>query len=237
MEAITFRYVFSIQDKPQYEIPVSIDSETLNLIDRSDRQHEPWTELQHHQCPNCPLDPGDVRYCPVAANISNVILQFKDGLSIETTHVTAIGPERTYSKTTDLQRGLNSIFGLIMASSDCPHFQWLKPLARFHLPFASFEETLFRALSSCTLSELIEHKTVRDIDNICELVKHRYEQLAIINASLIKRIGHIGKGEADRNAIVTFHSYCQMFNLSLSGELFTETISEMFSFLTTPSNP
>ncbi|MGK7913590.1 MAG: hypothetical protein AB4050_19220 [Synechococcus sp.] len=233
MDAITFRYVFSIQDKPQYEIPISIDRKTLNLIDYSEREYEPWTELHHHQCPNCPLDPTDVKYCPVAANISSAIVQFKDGLSYEATHVTVIGPERTYSKQTDLQRGLNSIFGLIMASSSCPHFQWLKPLARFHLPFASFEETLFRSMSSCTLSELIKHKTVRDIDEICDLVKHRYEQLAIINAALIERIGHIGKGEADRNAIVTFHSYCQMFDLSLSGELIADTFSDVFSFLAT----
>ncbi|MEL7085527.1 MAG: hypothetical protein AAGM36_13625 [Cyanobacteria bacterium J06597_1] len=236
MDAITFRYVFSIPDRPQYEIPIEIDSQTLNLVDRSDRQLDPWTELSHHQCPNCPLDPAEVKYCPIAANISSVIVQFQDGLSCEATHVTAIAPERTYSKETDLQQGLNSIFGLIMASSGCPHFQWLKPLARFHLPFASFDETLFRAMSSCALSELIKHKTVRDIDEIYQLVRHRYEQLAIVNAALVKRIGHIGKGEADRNALVTFHSYCQMFNLSLSGELFTETITEVFSFLSAPTD-
>ena len=235
MAPITFQYVFSIQDKPQYEISISIDSKTLNLIDRPTRKPAAWTKLSHHQCPNCPLDPAEVERCPVATNISSVISQFQDGVSCEATHVTVITSERTYSKSTDLQRGLNSIFGLIMASSSCPHFEWLKPLARFHLPFASFEETLFRSISSCTLSELIAHKSVRDIEDIFKLVKHRYEQLAIINAALVKRIGGVGKGEADKNAIVTFHSYCQMFDLSLSGELFIETILDVFSYLSNPS--
>ena len=98
MDAIKFRYVFSIPDRPQYEIQIEIDSQTLNLVDRTDRQLDPWTELSHHQCPNCPLDPAQVKYCPIAANLSNVIVQFKDGLSCEATHVTAIAPSEPTPK-------------------------------------------------------------------------------------------------------------------------------------------
>ena len=234
MEEIVFRYIFSIENKEQFELPIAIDRETLNLVGQTDEENASWTELHYHQCKNCPLNPDDVKYCPVAKNISSTITKFQDALSCEATHVTVVTEERTYSKSTDLQRGLNSLFGLIMASSDCPHFQWLKPLARFHLPFASFEETTFRAISSCALSEMLKHKSVNNIDDVLELIDHRYEQLKIINAAMVERIQGIGNGEADKNAIVTFHTYCQLFSLSLKDRSFDDTISNLFEHLIDP---
>ena len=232
MDAINFKYIFSIDNQEQFEIQISIDGETLNFVEQANEENPEWTELQYCQCINCPLNKEDVKYCPVAKNISSAITKFKDGLSCEATHVTVVTEERTYSKRTDLQQGLNSLFGLIMASSECPHFQWLKPLARFHLPFASFEETTFRAISSCALSEMLRHKSVNNIDDVLKLIEYRYEQLQIINAAMLERIQGIGRGEADRNAIVRFHTYCQLFNFSLKDRSFDDTISNLFKHLT-----
>ncbi|MEK7768273.1 MAG: hypothetical protein AAB286_00960, partial [Pseudomonadota bacterium] len=97
-------------------------------------------------CSNCPL--GDsVEYCPVAVNLSRVVETFRDNNSFEQTSVTVEAPERTYSKNVQLQKGISSLIGMIMVTSDCPIMDNLRPNARFHLPFATSMETFYRTVS------------------------------------------------------------------------------------------
>lgn len=57
--------------------------------------------------------------------------------------------ERTYSKDTLLQQGLASLLGIVMTTSGCPVLEPLKPMVRFHLPFATLTETVYRMVSMC----------------------------------------------------------------------------------------
>lgn len=47
-----------------------------------------------------------------------------------------------------MQIGLYSLLGLVMATSGCPHLDFLRPLALHPLPFSSIHETVFRVSSS-----------------------------------------------------------------------------------------
>jgi len=83
----------------------------------------------------------------VAKNLFNTVEYFKNAPSFEKAEVYVETPERTYYKNTSLQDGLFSIFGVIMATSGCPPLDFLRPMARFHLPFSTLEETMIRSSS------------------------------------------------------------------------------------------
>ena len=46
-----------------------------------------------------------------------------------------------------------SLIGIYMVTSGCPIMDKLRPMARFHLPFASTEETIYRAISTYLLGQ------------------------------------------------------------------------------------
>ena len=106
-----------------------------------------WTRLDHHQCKACPLDKKKVFRCPIAVNIFEIVETFKDMVSYDDCIVRCIIPERIYQKNTSITEGVYSIFGVVMATSNCPIMDFFKPMARFHLPFSSPEETSFRVTS------------------------------------------------------------------------------------------
>ena len=93
-------------------------------------------------------------HCPVALNIQGLVEAFRESRSHESVEVTVTTAERTFSKATTLHEGISSLLGLIMATSGCPIMERLKPMARFHLPFASLEETTYRMLSMYLVAQL-----------------------------------------------------------------------------------
>ena len=74
-------------------------------------------------------------------------------LSHQTLDAEVISGGRSIRANTSAQAVASSIMGLISATSGCPHTAFLKPLAWFHLPFASEEETVFRAVSAWLLKQ------------------------------------------------------------------------------------
>ncbi len=103
-----------------------------------DRAHEtrfttarpqPWTKLEFHQCTNCPLRPAERAHCPVAVDVEEIALQFADVVSHESASVQVETADRTYSKRCDVQTGLRSLLGLVMATSACPILAQLEGLA------------------------------------------------------------------------------------------------------------
>lgn len=72
--------------------------------------------------------------------------------------------DRAYLKVASLQEGLQGIFGLIMATSGCPHMDFLKPMARFHMPFSSSIETMVRTTSLYLLKQYFNLKDGKPAD-------------------------------------------------------------------------
>ncbi len=205
---IGYKFVFA--DKKFWNYDVIIDDETLTGKDVTGELPS-WTKLGHHQCTNCPLNEGDTPSCPVAANMSHVITRIKNSLSYEEAKVVVEVEERVYYKNTDLQTGLFSLMGLIMATSKCPHFSFLRPLARFHLPFSSIQETHFRTLSGHLVKQFLKQGGEQAQCNIKDLLE-QYKALAIVNRCLLERLRSYSKGDADKNAVVALNVFAQMFN-------------------------
>ena len=147
-ETVQFKYTFEFENGDTKVFEISLDAGTLELVQEKDIPKPEWTKLSFYPCEHCPIALHS-EYCPVAVNLSQIVTEFKDSVSHERTRVTVETPERTYMKETTLQKGLSSIIGIYMVTSNCPVMDKLRPMVRFHLPFATPTET-FSGLSRRT---------------------------------------------------------------------------------------
>jgi len=160
-----------------------------------------------------------IPYCPIALNIADIVEEFKDMLSTEECKIRCWTQERTYLKKTSITEGITSLFGIIMATSDCPILDFLKPMARFHLPFSTAEETTVRATSLFLLRLYFETGKESFPSNAISRFEDHYAQVKIINEGLFKRISTVGNEDADKNAIVMLHSLSQLLCMETSYSL------------------
>jgi hypothetical protein len=204
----TLRYVyhFRYEDGREKEFVIELDEQTLELLPDSSPQLPEWTKLKFSQCENCPLS-DDVSHCPVAVNIARVVNAFRDDVSYETTVVTVETPQRTYVKKTTLQKGLSSIIGIYMVTSNCPIMDKLRPMSRFHLPFATPVETFFRSISSyLTAQYLLKRKGEEPDWSLTKLVEI-YKAINVVNRGMSQRLLNASEKDANVNALVILHSF------------------------------
>src|ERR1700752_750036 len=124
---IVFDYDFLDSDGERLHYTVVLDPDTLlSTLPAMDRFPD-WTRLEFHKCTHCPLAPERQPHCPVAVSIAGVVVAFSRKISHEVVTVTVKSPERTYEKRLSLQQGLCSLLGLLMATSGCPHMDFLRP--------------------------------------------------------------------------------------------------------------
>ncbi|RMG97707.1 MAG: hypothetical protein D6708_01170 [Candidatus Dadabacteria bacterium] len=158
-----------------------------------------WAALDRLRCPGCPLDPGATPHCPAAVSLSP-LLGLADGrTSHEPVDLTVETPERTVRARTTLQRALGSLIGLVLPSSGCPHLAPFRPMARFHLPLATEEETVFRAVGSYLLAR---HLAGLPPDPDLAGLERVYRRVQEVNRCLAERLRAATRGDAAVNAVV-----------------------------------
>ncbi|HYD60899.1 MAG TPA: hypothetical protein VEC35_11115 [Noviherbaspirillum sp.] len=161
-----------------------------------------WTELGFHQCPNCPLSAEAAPHCPMAVAFIPLIEAFGKRLSYDTVTVQVESSERTVSKTTSLQQAVGSLMGLLAATCACPRTDFLKPMARFHLPFANEQETIYRVASMYLLVQYFERGRGREPDWELKKLHTNYEELQTVNAAMAARLRTITEKDSTLNALV-----------------------------------
>lgn len=219
MGVLNISYLFRFRERESFHYEIAIDDTTLAYIPKKNATKPDWAKLEFHSCGQCPLKKERDVYCPIAANLSELITSFGNAKSYEKVSVVVHTQERTYFKDTDVQTGLLSMFGLIMASSDCPTMSFLRPLVKFHLPFATPEETLFRIVSMYFLRHYFSKKEKQNFDNILDELKGHYQVVGEVNRSMLQRIRQVGCGDADKNAIVGLDLFVQMFSFEYAEKL------------------
>lgn len=195
-------YKFVFDNNEAREFNVSLNAKNLSLI--SERSDEPplWAKLGLNQCKVCTLQTDKKTYCPVAANLADIVEVFKDSLSYLNVHVAVTTKERTYSKDTSLQEGLSSLIGIIMVTSGCPIMEKLKPMVRYHLPFASLEETVFRMVSMYLLAQFFKKMDGRLADWELDGLKKIYADVGQVNRDFAERLTAAANKDANVNALV-----------------------------------
>lgn len=207
--ARTLQYKFDFADGTSWSYDLAFD-DANRFVAKESAQVKPWTQLEFRQCPHCPLKKEAHPQCPIAKNLDRIVEDSKGTLSVTKACVTVKTPERTYVKECATQEGLRALFGVIMASSGCPHLDWLKPLARFHLPFADPDETLFRVLSAQLLEHFLAGKEVSPAAS-CKAIEERYANVEKVNHAFKTRIRDYCKADADKNAIAALDVFVQLF--------------------------
>ncbi|MBI5093984.1 MAG: hypothetical protein HZB26_16275 [Candidatus Hydrogenedentes bacterium] len=216
---IVFDYHFRCDTKREFRFTVTLDADTLEHVRTSQAVPPDWTRLTKQRCEVCRLDPLEDEYCPVALSLVDLVESFGELFSYTEAEATVVMKERTITAKTSVQKALCSLIGLHMATSGCPSMLPLRPMARFHLPFATREETIYRAASSYLLAQyfLKKHGRIHELD-LAGL--HRiYDEIHAVNVGLAQRLRGIALGDASVNAIVLLDLFAQDLPLSIEDNL------------------
>ncbi|WP_135077242.1 hypothetical protein [Terasakiella sp. SH-1] len=195
-------YKFFAAKEEVVHIELDFDEQTFQIQPRKDMEKPGWAKLSHQKCSNCPLG-DDVEWCPTAVAVADFLPHFTEKFSYEKTVIEVETPQRTIITKSTFQTGIASLLGLVCATSGCPHTKFLRPLARFHLPFANEQETVFRSLAANLLRQFVEnsHNGGQKPLNFDELNRN-YAQLSIVNGFLAERLRDGVERDAALNAVI-----------------------------------
>ncbi len=202
MGQFNIQYIFNLEGSLKKAITLVVDEDSLEFIDQSPQVQPDWTRLDYHQCSHCPLKTDEVLYCPVAICLNNVFDEFGKVASYEQLELQVISDERQITQVASAQSALSSLLGLMFATSGCPHTAFLKPMARFHLPLASPQETVFRASGMYLLSQYFNKRNGVEADLDLNGLRTIYENLHRLNIAIAKRLEQATIEDALKNAIV-----------------------------------
>jgi uncharacterized protein DUF6901 len=201
-ETLEITYSYTFQDRRQIDFPMVLKKETLSLLSSPAGEPPFWADLNFNRCSVCSLNPAEVKHCPIAVNLAPVVEAFKDFYSYESVQVVATTKERSYSKSATVQEGLSAMLGIIMVTSGCPVMERLKPMVRFHLPFAAMEETTYRMLSMYLMAQLYRHRKGAHADWELHGLDSIYQDVGAVNVSFAKRLRAAASKDANVNAMV-----------------------------------
>lgn len=215
---IFFRYTFTLTDGKEKKFEVTLNPKTLEIVSPKPQDPPDWTRLDYFPCDHCPLI-GTVSHCPVAVSLSTIVSEFRDTISHHQATVTVETPERSYKKETTVQKGLSAIIGICMVTSNCPVMDELRPMTKFHLPFATTEETLFRAVSYYLLRQYFVTKMGGESDWALDGLKDIYNNISTVNIGMSRRISNASQKDANINAIIILHTYGESIPFFIENEL------------------
>ena len=161
-----------------------------------------WTKLSVKKCPNCPLSENEHSHCPLALQVYRLVEETDTLASFDEVHVKVRTPERVYVAKTPAQRALSSILGLMIPCSGCPHTAAFRPMARFHLPFSTEQETTYRTASMYLLAQFFREREQLNVDQHFENLNEIYERVQVINRHICERLRTFCKQDSSLNAVV-----------------------------------
>lgn len=209
-------YKFSLEDGREVKFDLQLD-ENWQILEwqKLKNFHEEWTDLEYFACPNCPLDKTKHKHCPLAQAILRFVKVFASNLSTESCIVFIETPTRGYYKNATLQQGASALLGVLMVSSGCPIMAKLRPLLRFHLPFATLEETQLRACGFYLLAQHIKQKMNKPYDYEMKGLFQIYEEIKTLNQNVAQKIAELVKKDASLNSLVILDTFANYITLSL----------------------
>jgi hypothetical protein len=215
-ETLRIRYGFDLPNGSKQHVDLSFDPASFRLSNEVPADPPFWTELKFSQCANCPLSTDEHSHCPSALHMAPAVELLKELVSFDTVGVTVTQAERTVHAETTAQQALSSVLGLIMATSGCPWTDRLRPMARFHLPFASEAETVYRSVCMFLLArELVGAGEKPGFATLQDL----YENLHVVNRDMSRRLGAATRTDPARNAMALLDSYTTLLPAALESQL------------------
>ncbi len=228
MDTIGIKYCFGFKRRRFEMFDLRLDPQTLKLLNPSDQELPEWTQLDYEKCPHCPLNSPGVVHCPAAVSIIDLVHRFDNVVSYEEVDLEVVTAERKVYERTTAQQGISSLLGLLLSTSGCPHTAYFKPMARFHLPLASPEDTLFRATGMYLLAQYYLKNTGKSVDLELDGLSRIYEIIHLLNVSLAKRLKAATNNDSSINAVIVLDVFTHtMSTFAIKEQL--ESIKPLFS--------
>ena len=233
MEAIHVRYLFNLSTGRDEVFDIHLDPNTLEIVNQDVEDLPSWTALEFHQCSHCPFTPDTHPHCPLAVTLIQVIGRFHNVVSHNEIDLTVVTNERQVSQKTTAQKGISSLVGLLFAASGCPHTAYFRPMARYHLPLASEDETYYRATGMYLLAQYLRHKDGKQPDLELTGLKKIYKNLHLLNTMVAERIRSATRADSSVNAVVLLDMITNLMPFILDEQL--DKIRHLFaSYLQEP---
>lgn len=212
----TLNYLFRFPNGQQQAFTVQLEKDSLHLVSMSRPARPPeWTRLETFRCSHCPLDAARYTHCPVAVNLTELLGFFRDHISHERVDLRIETDDRTYEKQTSLQGAVSSLLGIYMVSSGCPIMGRLKPMVRFHLPFATLEETKYRAISMYLVAQYLLAQQGGTPDWTLQGLVRIYDDVRIVNQNFSARLNELKVKDTSLNAISILSSFAEFTSMSI----------------------
>lgn len=222
VKTLDYRYRFVLGEGVEKEISIRLDAKTMNVVSARRESYPRWTELNFHKCSNCRLEETEDKYCPIAVNVHDLIEDFKDCVSFEEADLFIDTESRRYMRRTTLQKGLGSLLGIYMVTSGCPIMEKLKPMVRYHLPFATEEETVYRVISMYLFAQYFLFRRGAKPDWELEKLVDIYRDVGILNRCFCGRLKNIGPEDGCVNAVIILDCFAKSVVLSVNHEMIQE---------------
>lgn len=217
MREIKYRFILENGEIEEFILPINEVTADLQLEEKE--EYPQWTKLDFHQCSNCPLSVDKSPQCPLAVSLLDIIQPFERLLSFNRVTLEVELPERKIISETSAQKAISSLMGLRMASSGCPRFSFFKPMARFHLPVSSLEETIYRAAGAYMLAQYFRNKEGQNSDFKLDGLKRVYEHIHVVNTSIADRIRAASKTDSTLNALIILDLFTHALPLAVEQSL------------------
>lgn len=211
---LTITYTFTFKNGSRKVFPLVLDKGALALLSETPSNPPVWTLLNFNKCEICPLEETKHLHCPVAVNLAGIVEEFKDFVSHEQAQVTVTVEERTYSKDTTVQQGLTPLLGIIMTTTGCPVMGQLRPMVRFHLPFASLTETIFRMASMYLMAQFLRSREGKSAEWSLDGLTRVYVEVGKVNRDFAQRLRVAAKKDANVNALVNLDCFATLVPLA-----------------------
>lgn len=207
MDPVTIEYRVKFGEERIEAFQFKLDGSTFDLIKETVRAPAEWTDLLFRQCPHCPLDIWKHSHCPMALELQGIVERFQDTHSIDRVELEVITEERRVIQALDIQRAIASMLDLVLPTCGCPRTEHLKPLARFHLPLASEEETVFRVTGMYLLAQYflgqVSLKSRMSFDGLSTI----FRDLHTLNKSMTSRLQIATRSDSVKNAFALIDVY------------------------------
>ncbi len=220
MEPLIIDYAFEAEDGTSASFRVEMDPVTLQVREPPEDDLPEWTRLECEQCPHCPLDPDEHPHCPAAAQLPRLVQTFNHLVSHAKARVEVTTKERTIVNEVSIQKGMGALMGLLMATSGCPMTLFFRPMARFHLPFSTQDETIYRAASAYLVADYFRTRmTGEEADHDLAGLTEVYRRVHTMNAAMAQRIRAAARTDSSVNALVHLDMFALMLPLQVDQRL------------------
>lgn len=236
-EPLSIVYRFDLPNGSRKTLELRFNAVDFRLVNEVTPEPPFWTELRFNQCGNCPLNSKQSPQCPAAVHMVPAVDALKELVSFDTVGVTVVQAERTIHAETSAQHAMSSVLGLIMATAGCPWTDHLRPMARFHLPFASEAETVYRSVSMYLLASHFAARAAAPdavAPNGFAGLQTLYENLHVVNRDMSRRLGAATRTDPARNAMALLDSYTTLLPAAVDASL--EDLKPLFDGWRKPKN-